>query len=119
MGLSKKDVDIFNDKQSQIGKLFEKQKMDLIEKHTMQLKEKEDFDKSGEIDDTLKSKLDEINSLLEMKTQEIEELKTKNDDLVDEKIRLESKMAEIEQFRQEVAKEANQHMEETGDKMRE
>ena len=28
-------------------------------------------------------------------------------------------MSEIEQFRQEVAKEANQHMEETGDKMRE
>merc|ERR1712179_336607 len=40
-------------------------------------------------------------------------------DLQEEKYKMESKMAEIEQFRQEVAKEANQHMEETGDKMRE
>merc|ERR1712173_196922 len=139
--LSKKDVEIFDDKQSQIGKLFEKhdieqvemlqkqlkekdefyekQKMDLIEKHQLQLKEKDDFDKSSEIDDSLKAKLDEINSLLEIKTQEIGDLKTQNTDLHEEKCRMESKMAEIEQFRQEVAKEANQHMEETGDKMRE
>merc|ERR1712025_66206 len=47
------------------------------------------------------------------------DLKIQNTDLESEKNRMESKMAEIEQFRQEVAKEANQHMEETGDKMRE
>merc|ERR1711874_787770 len=115
--LSKKDVEIFDDRQSQIGKLFEKhdieqvemlqkqlkekdefyekQKIDLIEKHRLQIEEKDEFVKSSKIDDTLQSKLEEINSLLQLKTQE------------------------IEQFRQEVAKEANQHMEETGDKMRE
>merc|ERR1712029_1117622 len=71
--LSKKDVEIFDDKQSQIGKLFEKhdieqeemlqkqlkekdefyekQKMDLIEKHQLQLEEKDNFEKSSKIDD--------------------------------------------------------------------
>merc|ERR1712013_452752 len=53
------------------------------------------------------------------KTEEMEKLKIQNTDLESERNRMESKMAEIEQFRQEVAKEANQHMEETGDKMRE
>merc|ERR1719233_1150811 len=117
--LSKKNVEIFDDKQSQIGKLFEKHDIEQVEMLQKQLKEKDDFDKSCEIDDSLKAKLDEINSLLEIKTQEIGELKTQNTNLQEEKCRMESKMAEIEQFRQEVAKEANQHMEETGDKMRE
>ena len=98
--LSRKNVEIFDDKQSQIGKLFEKhdieqvemlqeqlkekdefyekQEMDLIEKHQLQLKEKEDFDKSSDIDDSLKAKLDEINSLLKLKTQEIEEFRRSN-----------------------------------------
>ena len=35
------------------------------------------------------------------------------------KVKLETRMAEIEQFRQEVAKETNKHIEETDDKMRE
>merc|ERR1711874_953807 len=138
--LSKKDVEIFDDRQSQIGKLFEKhdieqvemlqkqlkekdefyekQKIDLIEKHRLQIEEKDEFVKSSKIDDTLQSKLEEINSLLQLKTQEIEQLNTTIDILEKEKNKLELKMVEIEQFRQEVAKEANQHMEETGDKMR-
>merc|ERR1711874_804575 len=139
--LSKKDVEIFDDRQSQIGKLFEKhdieqvemlqkqlkekdefyekQKIDLIEKHRLQIEEKDEFVKSSKIDDTLQSKLEEINSLLQLKTEEIEQLNTTIDILEKEKNKLELKMVEIEQFRQEVAKEANQHMEETGDKMRE
>merc|ERR1712106_796765 len=139
--LSKKDVEIFDDKQSQIGKLFEKhdieqvemlqmqlkekdefyeeQKAKLLENHKTQLEEKHEFSKPIMCDDTLKAKLDEINSLLELKSQEIEELRNRNSNLEDEKRNLESRMAEIEQFRQEVAKEANQHMEETGDKMKE
>ena len=42
-----------------------------------------------------------------------------NDERQKEKVKLETRMAEIEQFRQEVAKETNQLIEETGDKMRE
>merc|ERR1712212_956993 len=56
---------------------------------------------------------------LEMKNQEIEDLRTIIRKSEVEKNKLELRMSEIEQFRQEVAKEANQHMEETGDKMRE
>merc|ERR1712054_550607 len=66
-------------------------KKELIEKHKSQLEEKKDFDDPLSI----------------------------NDEQQKEKVKLETRMAEIEQFRQEVAKEANQHMEETGDKMRE
>ena len=40
-----------------------------------------------------------------------------NDEQQKEKVKLETRMAEIEQFRQEVAKETNQHIEETDDKM--
>ena len=42
-----------------------------------------------------------------------------NDEQQKEKVKLETRMAEIEQFRQEVAKETNKHIEETDDKMRE
>ena len=60
---------------------YEKQKMDLIEKHQLQLKGKDKFEKSSKIDDTLKAKLDEINFLLEDKTEEIEKSKIQNTDL--------------------------------------
>ena len=42
-----------------------------------------------------------------------------NDERQKEKVKLETRMAEIERFRQEVAKETNKHIEETDDKMRE
>ena len=61
---------------------YEKQKMELIKKnHQLQLEGKDKFEKSSKIDDTLKAKLDEINSLLEDKTEEIEKLKIQNTDL--------------------------------------
>ena len=56
--------------------------MELIKKnHQLQLEGKDKFEKSSKIDDTLKAKLDEINSLLEDKTEEIEKLKIQNTDL--------------------------------------
>merc|ERR1712228_933184 len=139
--LSRREADNFEAKQQQIGKLFEKheveqvemlqqqlkekddfyekQKKELIEKHKSQLEEKKDFDAPVSNNDELKQKMDEINTLLKSKTEEILHLSKINDEQHMENVKLETRMAEIEQFRQEVAKEANPHMEETGDKMRE
>merc|ERR1711874_868923 len=61
----------------------------------------------------------ELSEMLELKQQEIDNFRAIMRQAEAEKIKMESRMAEIEQFRHELAKESNQHMEEAGEKMKE
>eukprot|EP00092_Neocalanus_flemingeri_P001893 GFUD01002020.1.p1 GENE.GFUD01002020.1~~GFUD01002020.1.p1 ORF type:complete len:4147 (-),score=1483.97 GFUD01002020.1:293-12733(-) len=117
--LSKREAESFNSEQSHKDEFYQKQQAEQIEMLRMQLKEKCELLQASAGDTKLKTTLEERGEDLELKNQEIEDLRTIIKKSEVEKIKLESRMSEIEQFRQEVAKEANQHMEETGDKIRE
>jgi len=117
--LSKKETENFDIQNSDKDEFYEKQQAEQIQILRIQLKEKCELLQAGVGDEKLKSKLEEKGEDIELKNQEIEDLRIVIKKSEVETIKLESRMAEIEQFRQEVAKEANQHMEETGDKIRE
>ena len=61
---------------------------------------------------------EELSKDLEMKQQEVENLRGLTCQLEAEKVKLEARLEETEQYRLEVAKESNQHMEETSEKIR-
>merc|ERR1711884_667924 len=94
------------------------QQTDQIEMLRSQLREKCDLLESSKSDQNLISQLETKNDDLEAKTQEVEDMRDIIRRLEVDKQKLESKMAEVEQYRQELSKESNQHMEEASEKMR-
>merc|ERR1711913_227042 len=84
-----------------------------------QLREKSELVQASQSDKHLQNKIEELSEMLELKQQEIDNFRAIMRQAEAEKIKMESRMAEIEQFRHELAKESNQHMEEAGEKMKE
>ena len=74
--LSKKETENFDRTIYEKDEFYEKQQIEQIEMLRMQLKEKCELLEASVSDDTLKIKLEEKSEALEMKNQEIEDLRT-------------------------------------------
>merc|ERR1711915_687268 len=101
------------------GQNYDPKYLEQIEHLRLQLKEKCDIIEASESDAKLKEKLSKSLEDVELKTQELENMMNLIRQLEADKLKLELKISEVEQYRQEVSKEANQHMEETGEKIKE
>lgn len=84
-----------------------------------QLRDKAELLEASASDQQLRSGMEQLRDQLELRTQEVEDVKTLLRRTEAAKAALEAKTGELEQFRAELVKESNQHAQESGEKMRE
>ena len=84
-----------------------------------QLRDKAELLEQSASDEKLRSSMEQLQEELDVKVQEVEDVKTLLRRTEVAKTSLETKVGELEQFRLELVKESNQHAQESGEKMRE